>query len=47
MRWAAKVAQSAQIIGKDTEMPARLLSVVGLALIALASATQVSAEIAL
>ena len=45
MRWAVKVAQSAQIIGKETEMPARLLSVVGLTLIALGSAAQVSAEI--
>jgi hypothetical protein len=41
----AKIAQSAQFIGKDAEMPGRLLSVVGLALISLASATQVSAEI--
>ena len=40
-----KIAQSAQFIGKETEMPARFPSVVGLALIALASATQVSAEI--
>ena len=43
--WAEKSARSAQFTGKDTEMPARFLTVVGVAFIALGLATQVSAEV--
>jgi hypothetical protein len=39
-----KATQFARLTGKDTEMPARMLSVAGFVLIALGSATQVSAD---